>query len=68
MKGKYCDFYWSIKKTDKGYIWAIRGDWKKDAEVLQTSIESEDEDERYFKTSRDAMYNAKETIRDNYVE
>jgi hypothetical protein len=68
MKGKYADFYWSVNKTKDGYTWKIKRHWKKESEVLQTSIESEDQDERYFKTAKAAMYNAKETIRDQYVE
>lgn len=65
-KGKYCDYYWSVKKTAKGWIWEIRSDWKKGAEVLQSSLDNEDEDDKHFKTEGAARCDVYEAIQDYY--
>lgn len=66
MKGVYADFYWSVRNTKAGYAWAIKKDWAKDAEVLQRSEDDDDPDSRYFKTAKEAAYEAKITIREIY--
>lgn len=66
MKGKYCEYYWSVRKTKKGFVWHIRIDWRKGAEVLQSSLDEEDESDKYSKTARVARSEAYDRIRDYY--
>lgn len=67
MKGKYAAYYWSVKKHPKGYVWSIRGNWKKGTKVLQSSLGEDFPEDKYFKTQELAMYAAKENIRDYYT-
>lgn len=66
MKGKYCDYYWSVKKEKEGYIWHIRSSHEKGAEVIQSSTDEDWIGENYYETDREARADAKEAIRDYY--
>lgn len=66
MKGKYCDYYWSVKKEQKGYVWYIRGSHVKGAEILESSKDNDDEDDKYFETDRKAKNNVYEAIQEYY--
>lgn len=63
MRRKYCDYYYSIKKTDKGLIWKIMN---KDGEVLQSSTDNEDDDDKYFPNETAARSDAIDAIQDYY--
>ncbi len=65
-KGKYCDYYWSIKKTPNGYIWEIRGDWRKGSEVLVSSLINGDPDFTYYETITAARSDCYDAIQDYY--
>lgn len=62
-KWKYAEYIYSTKKTDKGYVWTI---WGIDHKPMQTSLDSEDVDEMYFETQRQARAAAIEAIQDHY--
>jgi len=66
MKGKYCDYYWSTKKTARGWIWEIRSDWHKDAEVIQSSLENEDPEDQYLESETAARTDVHHAIQDYY--
>lgn len=66
MRGKYCEYYWSVRKEEKGFVWEIRSDWRKGAEVLQSSKDNDDDDDKYFETAQTAMQDAYEAIQEYY--
>ncbi len=59
---KYCDLYYTTRKTSKGYYWTI---WFSAGKKMQSSLDSEDEDERYFKTKLAAILDAKDHIEED---
>jgi len=61
---KYCDLYYTIKKTDKGYVWYIR---EKGGEQIQSSLDNEYEDERYYEDKAFAEIDCRDCIEDHYV-
>lgn len=66
MKGKYCDYYWSVKKEKEGYAWYIRSSVTKGAEVLQSSKDNDDPEDRYFDNETAARSDAYDAIQDYY--
>lgn len=66
MKGKYADFYWSVKKHPEGFVWTIKNINDKRSEPIETSLDEEDIDERYFDDPDKAIEAVKERIREIY--
>lgn len=66
MKRKYADIYYSVQKTNKGWTWKIFFEFKKGSEVAQTSLDNEDDEDKYFKTPTAARTDAIEAIQDHY--
>ena len=63
MKNKYAEYIYSVKKTEHGYMWTIWGDdWK----PMQTSLDTNEKEDWYFKTKSTAAANAIETIQEFY--
>lgn len=67
MKGKYCDYYWSVKKESEGYVWYIRTSYKRDAEVVECSKENNNPEDRFYDTPGDAASDARHAIQDYYI-
>jgi len=65
MKRKYADMYYSVKKEEKGWTWAIYGEYLS-KEPMQTSLQAEDEDDRYLDTETAARTDAIHAIQDHY--
>jgi hypothetical protein len=65
MKRKYADMYYSVKNTDKGWMWKIFFNYA-DKEPSQTSLDNEDDDDKYAKTETAARQDAIEAIQDHY--
>ena len=62
---KYCDYYISVSKKEKGFIWKI---WSNmiNGEVLQSSMDETDEDDRYFVSKEVAYQEAAENVQYYY--
>lgn len=65
-KGKYCDYYWSVKKTKGGFVWTIKSDWRKGAEMLQSSLLNNEPGFEFFDTYTAARSDVYEAIQDYY--
>lgn len=65
MKRKYADMYYSVKKTDKGWTWSIYFNFY-DKKPSQTSLENDDEDDRYLPSETGARMDAIHAIQDHY--
>lgn len=65
MKRKYADMYYSTKKEEKGWIWKIYLNYS-DKEPCQTSLENDDEDDRYYESMAMAVCDAIDAIQDHY--
>jgi hypothetical protein len=63
---KYCEFYFTIKKTEKGFTYTIR---EVNGKVIQTALETSDgdEDEAFFVSKEMAEQGAREAIQDYYT-
>lgn len=61
---KYCDYYFTTKKTDKGYIWSILNEKK---EVLQKSTDNSNPDDQYHETKAEAELDCRDAIQDHYM-
>lgn len=66
MKRKYADYYYSVKKTDKGYTWSIYSKYEKGSEVLESSLQNKDKDDQYLETETAARTDAIHAIQDHY--
>jgi hypothetical protein len=60
---KYCDYYFTTKKTNKGYTWNILNEKR---EVLQTSLDNQNAEDQHFETKGDAEQDCREAIQDHY--
>lgn len=60
---KHCDLYYTTKKTDKGYIWRILNGKR---EIMQTSIDTNEEGEQYYDSKIQAELDARDAIEDYY--
>lgn len=65
MKRKYAGMYYSVKKEDKGWVWKIFFDYL-DKEPSQSSLDNDDEDDKYLETEGGAMSDAIHAIQDHY--
>lgn len=63
MRHKYCDYYYSIRKTKDGYVWTI---WNKEGEKMQSSLDNEDKEDQYLETDIAAKSDAIDAIQDYY--
>lgn len=66
MKRKYADYYYSVKKHDAGYVWSIYSSYEKGSEVLESSLQNQDEDDKYLPTETAARTDAIHAIQDHY--
>lgn len=65
-RGKYCDYYWSTKKEKSGkWIWEIQAEYN--GEVVQSSLDNEDEDDKFLDTETAARSDAYHAIQDHYT-
>lgn len=64
-QGKYCDFYWSVKKQEKGFVWKIRAVFG--GEVIESSLDNEDDDDKYLPTLTAARSEAYDAIQNHYT-
>lgn len=60
---KYCDFLFTTKKEKDGYVWKILNDKR---EVLQSSLDNEDPEDRYFENKIQAELDCREAIQEYY--
>jgi hypothetical protein len=60
---KYCDLYYSIRNTPKGYVWYIR---TKDGDILQSSLDNENEEDQCYTEKQSAETDCREAIEDYY--
>jgi len=67
MKRKYADMYYSVKKTDSGWIWNLYFEFKKGSEVAQSSLSADDDEDKYYDTDTAARTDAIHAIQDHYV-
>lgn len=65
MKRKYADMYYSVKKTDKGWMWKLFLNYF-DKEPSQTSLDNQDDDFKYYETPGMAICDAIDAIQDHY--
>ena len=63
---KYADYLISVKKEKNGFVWRI---WNKmiGGEVLECSLDAEDDDDKYFPSKEMAYQNAAENIQYHYT-
>lgn len=60
---KYCDYYFTTKKTKSGYTWNILNEKR---EVLQRSTDNENVDDQYFENKTAAELDCRDAIQDYY--
>lgn len=65
MKRKYAGMYYSVKKEEKGWTWAIYFNYS-DKKPAQTSLENEDDDDRYVANETGARMDAIGAIQAHY--
>ena len=65
MKRKYAGMYYSVNKTDKGFVWNLFFNYR-DKKPCQTSLENDDEDDKYLDTETAARGDAIDAIQDYY--
>lgn len=65
-KGKYCEYYWTTKKVKEGWVWTIRSEWRKGAEILQSSTDNELAEDKYCDTETEARSDVYHAIQDYY--
>jgi len=65
MKRKYADMYYSVQKTNKGYTWKIFFNYK-DKKPSQTSLQFEDDDDKYSENETGARMDAIHAIQCHY--
>ncbi len=65
MKREYADMYYSVKKTEKGFVWSLYLNYK-DKKPSQTSLEFDDDDDKYYESETAARMEAIQAIQDHY--
>lgn len=60
---KYCDLYYTIKKTNEGYVWFIRN---KDGEALESSITTNEDGDQYYESRQECETDCQDAIEDHY--
>jgi hypothetical protein len=65
MKRKYAEMYYSVHNTDKGWVWKIYFNYS-DKKPAVTSLENEDEDDKYCLSETAARMDAIHAIQDHY--
>lgn len=63
-KHKYAGMYYSVKKTDDGYIYTL---YNEDGRKEWCSTDNTEKDEQYYETQYEARLCAIESIQDHYV-
>jgi len=66
MKRKYADMYYSTKKEKKGWTWKIFFNYW-DKKPSQTSLQFEDDDDKYSESETGAIMDAIHAIQEHYV-
>lgn len=66
MKRKYADMYYSVKKTDRGWTWSLFFNYK-DKKPSQSSLEFDDDDDKYSESETGARMDAIHAIQDHYT-
>lgn len=66
MKRKYAGMYYSVKKEERGWIWKIYFNYT-DKEPCQSSLDNEDEEDKYNESSGMACCTAIDAIIDYYT-
>lgn len=65
MKRKYADMYYSVKKTEKGWIWKIYFEYT-DTEPATSSLDNDLEEDKYCLNETGARMDAIHAIQDHY--
>lgn len=66
MKRKYAGMYYQVKKTNKGFIWNLFFEYKKGSGIVQSSLENDDDDDKYLETETAARSDAVDAIQYYY--